>query len=65
MEKTKAVKAKNIKLDVKIRQYVAEVFDAIVNDPDRGLELNDRIKRQLKRPGRKLTGLAEIKRKYS
>jgi len=52
------------KLNDLIRQRVIEIIQAILADPDYGLELRDWVKKRLKKKPKKLIPLEEIKKKY-
>lgn len=47
-----------------IRQTVIETLQAILRDPDFGLELQDWVKTRLKKRPKKLVPFKEIKKKY-
>jgi len=52
------------KINDLIRKTVIETVQEIVNDPDFGLELQERIKKRLRKRPRKLIPFEEIKEKY-
>lgn len=55
---------KDGKLDTLIRLTVFEAVQEILADPDFGLELQDWVKKRLKKKPKKLIPFAEIKKKY-
>ncbi len=52
------------KLDEIIQRKVIGVMSEVMNDPDFGLELQDWVKKELKKKPRKFISSSEIKRKY-
>jgi predicted nucleic-acid-binding protein len=58
------VKIEEKKLKDLIRQTVIETLQTILRDPDFGLELQDWVKKRLRRYPKKLIPFEEIKKKY-
>ena len=52
------------KINDLIRKTVIETIQEIMRDPDFGLELQERIKKRLRKRPRKLIPFEEIKEKY-
>lgn len=54
----------NKKINDLIRKTVLEVLQEVLSDPDFGLELNEWVKKRLRKKPKKLFSFEEIKRKY-
>jgi uncharacterized protein YpbB len=58
------METKNKRINSFIKKTVIETIQEILEDPDFGLELQEWVKKRLKKKPKKLIPLEEIKKKY-